>query len=336
MFQVVRECGFEHFRQLATFIDSMLQDEQEVVAKEPMLVIKGAELSTLIWVRLRRRQVNLKRLLSGDPLQLAERTGLPVEVFDRIHHVAHRRSLIPPTAWERPAMQITSGLASVDGMFDEAVWPETLIEIYGPPAVGKTQLCMYMAMNVLKFQSGSRVSWIDVGLAGFEPTRFQSFMSSSAIDDRLSFWRVFDVFSLHHILYQLLHSNTHHDLVVIDGITSALIPIAGDRKKKNQQLFQQIQTQLESLPATLRCPIVITNNAIRYMDSDTNDNRTPNGVFRPAMGRAWASIPQVRLFCSRLTDDDRIRVLTVERSSFQVRQRQARFIISETNLHDAN
>ncbi|XRP96989.1 DNA repair and recombination protein RadB [Methanocaldococcus sp. 16A] len=137
----------------------------------------------------------------------------------------------------------------------------TITQIYGPPGVGKTNICIINSINAVNF---GKVIYIDTegGLSierikQIVPDNYQKVLESMIIYD------VFDFYEQDKVIQKelpLIANNA--SLIVVDNITSLYRLELGDEANKNIMLNKMLGNQVKTLlklAKTKNLAVIITN-----------------------------------------------------------------------------
>ncbi|KAJ1826335.1 DNA repair protein rhp57 [Coemansia sp. RSA 2599] len=272
--------------------------------------------------------------------ELQRAAGLSEEQAHRVRHLLSRttypwRSKIA-AASELGSQDefITTGDERIDGCFGGGIRQQSITEIVGESASGKTQLCLQLAVSSLLESSDNRVVYISTEGA-FPTGRLASMLaarcSETAVQramERVQVAEFDDMETMFHAMeYKLpaLMGSGVVRLVVVDSI-AAHLRFGADEATGQMGFYKRRSAQLVSLGAKLklwateyRCAIVCTNQVKDVVDD--GDARPPLGgsllpsassvegsvegdggfsalaVSRkaPALGSVWANIIDARI-----------------------------------------
>ncbi|XRO75981.1 DNA repair and recombination protein RadB [Methanocaldococcus sp. 28A] len=137
----------------------------------------------------------------------------------------------------------------------------TITQIYGPPGVGKTNICIINSINAVKF---GKVIYIDTegGLSierikQIAPDNYQKVLENMII------YEVFDFYEQDKVIQKelpLIANNA--SLIVVDNITSLYRLELGDEANKNIMLNKMLGNQVKTLlklAKTNNLAVIITN-----------------------------------------------------------------------------
>ncbi|KAF0289136.1 DNA repair protein RAD51 4 [Amphibalanus amphitrite] len=195
---------------------------------------------------------------------------------------------------------LASGCDRVDGLLGGGLPAGDLVELCGPSAVGKTQLCLAWAAAALL--AGARVLVADAKCE-FSVARCRRLLrrrgrSAQECDRLLERLQYAQVFSMQELLALLeavrsrrrLHAGLR--LLVVDSLAALAAPLLASPGFIGFGLLTDVGTTLKSVAAECRLTALVTNDLVQS---------EPGGGERPALGLAWLHVPHHRLLLSRET-----------------------------------
>ncbi|XP_078010959.1 DNA repair protein RAD51 homolog 4 isoform X3 [Phascolarctos cinereus] len=222
---------------------------------------------------------------------------------------------------------LATGIASLDKLLDSGLYTGEVTEITGPPASGKTQVCLCTAANVA-YSLGQNVLYID-STGGLMASRLLQLLQARTEDEeeqvfrilpgdpkpcfqglvvlslpllisagalqRIHVVRVFDIFQMLDALQDLRGTISQQvtsasgpvKIVVVDSVSAVVSPLLGGQHSEGLALMMQLARELKTLARELGIAVLVTNHVTRERDS---------GKLRPALGRSWSFVPSTRVF----------------------------------------
>ncbi|KAI8912578.1 hypothetical protein EDD86DRAFT_201745 [Gorgonomyces haynaldii] len=143
-------------------------------------------------------------------------------------------------------------------------------EFAGPPASGKTQLCLWIASQI-------KGRTLYLSTHGFPVKRFLDFTENlDLLDYRNTFYA-------EQVLESLESADASYGLVIVDSIAAILAPLTG--LPQGYQLMEKIACKLRWIARHLLIPVIVVN----YTAGSNNE-------LIPALGQQWHAIPTQHLF----------------------------------------
>jgi RAD51-like protein 3 len=194
-----------------------------------------------------------------------------------------------------------------------------LIEITGPSASGKTQLCLSAAASFAALDN--RVVYVDT-TGGFSATRIKQlhrgFFAEDAekavveehLDKTLNLIAVHkchDVFSLLTLLSQLGEEASEDDnnperatmgLLVIDSLSALLSPLLTKAHHQGYTIMATVAAMLRGLATTRKTAALYTNHTVSAGQDSLADDHGSN--LKPALGTRWTAVPHRRIRLSKI------------------------------------
>jgi len=246
---------------------------------------------------------------------------------------------------------LSTGCDNLDELLDGGLYTGELTEIVGSAGVGKSQICMGIAMFTA-METKKNVLYIDTG-GSLSATRIKDMLQewNASLDDqevytilsRISVIHAFDVFSVLEALEsvrQRMHNqgdDDNHDsvrdlrMIIVDSVAGVISPILGGQQIHGHSLMVNLSRTLKALAVEHSVAVVITNNVVT--DSSKSAFST-----KPALGPTWAHVPNTRLFIrknssSQAGSSEVERIATVVKSSRQKLQVSCVFYIDHGGLY---
>ncbi|XP_078081217.1 DNA repair protein RAD51 homolog 4 [Mustelus asterias] len=231
---------------------------------------------------------------------------------------------------------LSTGNHKLDALLDSGLYTGEVTEFVGAPGCGKTQVCLSLAVNI-SCALKQKVLYID-STGGLTASRLlqliqkqvDSVEGQSEALQRIEVLRVFEVFRLLDALQDLRMSFTQQvtgarasvKAVVIDSVTAVLSSILGGQLLEGMSLMMQLARELKTLARELGVAVVVTNCVVQDR----------GGGVKPALGRSWSYVPNVRVLLQRRTDGAAPhsirRTATILKSSRQPTRKSAEFDIT--------
>ncbi|KAJ7387110.1 DNA repair protein rad51d [Desmophyllum pertusum] len=246
---------------------------------------------------------------------------------------------------------LSSGCDNLDELLDGGLYTGELTEIVGAAGVGKSQICMSIAMFTAT-ETKNNVLYIDTG-GSLSATRIKEMLQgwNSSLDDqevhdilsRISVIQAFDIFSVLEALESVRQricnqgddgdddSTQHLRIIIVDSVAGVISPILGGQQIHGHSLMVNLSRILKSLAVEHSVAVVITNNVVT--DSSKSSFST-----KPALGPTWAHVPNTRLFiqknpASQANSSEVERIATLTKSSRQKLQVSSAFYIDHGGLY---
>ncbi|XP_060704206.1 DNA repair protein RAD51 homolog 4 [Hemiscyllium ocellatum] len=222
---------------------------------------------------------------------------------------------------------LSTGNRSLDAILDSGLYTGELTEFVGAPGSGKTQVCLSLAVNIV-CELKQRVLYID-STGGLSASRLlhliqeqvNSLEGQSEALQRIEVVRVFEVYRLLDVLQDFRTGFTHQvtgprcsvKVVVIDSVSALLSSILGGHQLEGMSLMMQLARELKTIARELNVAVIVTNSVVQ-------DSGGGGGV-KPALGRSWSYVPNVRVLLQRGTEGAALqpvkRTATILKSSRQ-------------------
>lgn len=166
---------------------------------------------------------------------------------------------------------IKSGITQIDDFFGGGLRGGFIMDIFGPPASGKTQLVFQICANAV--MNGSRILFEDAK-GEFRPERILEILKANNEDIELL--ENINVSRMTNTNEQISHiSKIDHDysLVIIDGITELFSFEYGrtGQSLARSKIFMKYMHQLSDTSISKNIPIIVTNT-IRNMGEKEVEN----------------------------------------------------------------
>ncbi|TPX69234.1 hypothetical protein SpCBS45565_g02493 [Spizellomyces sp. 'palustris'] len=264
--------------------------------------------------------------------QLLCRTGLSNETLNLLTDAVVDCSQSKPTpgdvALEEQRARhkfLSTGCPGVDQLLEGGLALGEFVELAGPPATGKTQLCFFTAITTTTDDPTATVLYIDSGNAfsasrlsdmythsdRFQQSR-ESGMDTKNILSRVRCIPCFDAFSLVDIMEEVQKSlaNKTTDffsmvrLLIIDSIGALLSPMVGYGQSQGYVIMMTIAQILKSIAISHGISILVTNYSVSSDFKSTEVGRPFSGGkkgarrerTKPALGTTWSYVPNIRLY----------------------------------------
>lgn len=206
---------------------------------------------------------------------------------------------------------LSTGFDNLDELLDGGLYTGELTEIVGAAGVGKSQICMSIALFTA-METKKNVLYIDTG-GSFSATRVKDMLeqrhnslSSQDLNNilsRISVIQAFDVFSVIEALERVRDrickqdddndDNMHYlQMIIVDCIAGVISPILGGQQIQGHSLMVSLARILKSLAVAHSVTVVITNNLV-------SDSSKSSFCTKPALGPTWAHIPNTRILIQK-------------------------------------
>ncbi|XP_020861788.1 DNA repair protein RAD51 homolog 4 isoform X2 [Phascolarctos cinereus] len=167
---------------------------------------------------------------------------------------------------------LATGIASLDKLLDSGLYTGEVTEITGPPASGKTQVCLCTAANVA-YSLGQNVLYID-STGGLMASRLLQLLQARTEDEeeqagalqRIHVVRVFDIFQMLDALQDLRGTISQQvtsasgpvKIVVVDSVSAVVSPLLGGQHSEGLALMMQLARELKTLARELGIAVLPT------------------------------------------------------------------------------
>ena len=243
---------------------------------------------------------------------------------------------------------LPTGCDAIDGLLGGGLRQGEVIEIVGPSASGKTQVCLSAAASFAAL--GHRVVYVDTG-GGFSATRIKQFHRGFLTEDAdegevarnlrqtldlIAVHRCHDVFSLLHLLSQLAEEASEDDnnpdratmgLLVIDSLSSLLSPLLTKAHHQGYTIMATVAASLRGLATTRKTAALYTNHTVSAGQDALADDHGSN--LKPALGARWTSVPHRRIRFAKIPGT----VWFSASVAYGVTTKPARYRIGSNNIH---
>lgn len=303
---------------------------------------------------------SVEDVLFADPSTLSHRSGINQEVIAAIVMELKKQYTATPVLgsslyWDymHNACIVPTGSTGLDYVLDGGLWGGEMTELVGQPSTGKTQICMYSALNTTK--QNKTVLYFDTANS-FSADRLQEMFQSSSdspassssssqpqgsqeiatLLNRINCRKCFDAFELLGMLYDLQAKLTAKDvpfyaslkLVVIDSIGALLSPIVGGKQQQGHALMMSIARLIKDIASEFHIAFLVTNYVVSGGDAD-------RATYKAALGMSWqyTTNTQVMLSHQNIKDPaDSSRRATLTKSSHAPRDRNVIFQIDAQGI----
>ncbi|XP_033832530.2 DNA repair protein XRCC3-like [Periophthalmus magnuspinnatus] len=278
-------------------------------------------LNPRIQAALRRVTLTQEEILALNPLVVQRATGLSLSDVQSLRQ-ATRSCSAPQTALLlTPAVTLSSGCSSIDRLLRGGLPVGGVTELFGPSAVGKTQLALQFCLSV---QYPPEHGGLDSGAVYvctedmFPSRRLQQLISEQSVlrsdvplsltpkslSDRVFVEHAADLPSLLSCLTRrvvLLLSRGLVRLVVVDSVAALFRSEfeASDWLQRHQQLLA-VSSALRRISRQFNAPVLCINQVVDLMNPEQDQALGPApSSFGPALGLAWSNQLTVRLMMRR-------------------------------------
>ncbi|XP_057294510.1 DNA repair protein RAD51 homolog 4-like [Hydractinia symbiolongicarpus] len=241
----------------------------------------------------------------------AEHAKVPIRGTD-LYKETMRLMKILPTA-----------CSNLDELLHGGLFTTEMLEVYGPPAVGKTQMCLQVTSVAISAQQANVVYMDTTG--SFTTTRLVEMIESNVkahsppvMKDMLSrvlHCRIFDAFGMTsqlECLKEKLESEvaefcSHVKLLIVDSIASVITPILGGQQQHGHAIMSKIGLLLKQIAYEYGIAVLVVNNAV----TDDFKNTRQAHRLKPSLGKSWLSVPHVRLFMDVGCQSEKEKIITI-------------------------
>ncbi|MFH4975021.1 hypothetical protein AB6A40_001730 [Gnathostoma spinigerum] len=240
---------------------------------------------------------------------------------------------------ERTEEKISTGYAKFDELLGGGIRYGTTLEVVGPSATGKSQLCMQLAVNVQKNERRRSCVYIDTE-GSFHTRRICQLaeyhlpsMSAGSVLGAINHCRCHDLVELTsavHRLRDLLRQSHDIALVILDSIA---MPIRAESEsvRRNSSVIN-IAVCLGRLSAQFRCSLIVVN---QVTTSFKRGFASRFGSVSSALGSSWSHRPTMRLWLSRPDEGSHHRTAYLEKSPLN-EDSIANYVISDRGIEATN
>ncbi|KAL5478156.1 hypothetical protein EMCRGX_G025047 [Ephydatia muelleri] len=258
---------------------------------------------------------------------LSAAVAYPTSALNMWEEMEHNAALLPTVC----------NHCRLDALLDGGVITGELLEITGPPASGKTQFSMTMAMQVITDTKFS-VVFLDA-TNGFSAHRCKEILVNRGtreedVAEMLRRARVYSVHTLFDALSILTllkenvarQSDSFHSalrLVIIDGVSLLVAPLLDAKQSQGHAMMTHLAAMVKSLAHDHSIAAVCTNSMVADMSSAS--------LLKPALGKTWSHVPHVRVALETCTSSG-LHVATLLKSSRQPTGIAVSFLINQKGL----
>ncbi|XP_065682588.1 uncharacterized protein LOC101236857 isoform X1 [Hydra vulgaris] len=212
-----------------------------------------------------------------------------------------------------------------DSLLDGGIFTGEMIEVFGPPAVGKTQLALTLTAatiekqhNVIYFDSTSSFSAERLLQILSLRSNLYSMQRNKLL---LSNVRCFPVYLAVDFIDQLKKIGQALEqewdsffikskLIIVDSIASLITPILGGQQFKGHAIMSKIGLLLKKISHQFGIAVLVINNSVLNYKPDT----VPcYGQYKPSLGQTWHCVPSIRLMLDFTNEKSTQRVCTIQK-----------------------
>ncbi|CAK1552563.1 unnamed protein product [Leptosia nina] len=272
--------------------------------------------------------------------------GLPciLEIRNNIFEHYSAPLLLGPSLLENYSTKqkfLKTGIISIDTILDGGLPIGFITEICGLAGSGKTQLCLQLSINTVKY-SQKVVLYIDTK-GDFSANRIQEIIEAQGLSHRemaiiMLKIKVANVFSMPDLLHLLEKIKTKEivldnlSLIIIDSLPSLMLQHFGDNNKIGLTFLNQFVNLSREISKEMELCVVCVNIETRWVDIDQtdldDDYNTNLTVQEPSflekknrcLGKYWCNIP--------------VLVLTLERSLIDKGKDSSNITVSLQNFNN--
>ncbi|MCS7122430.1 MAG: DNA repair and recombination protein RadA [Candidatus Micrarchaeota archaeon] len=287
--------------------------------------------------------VSIEILASASPYEIAENTGLPIELCKSIVEQAKEEINVEiMSAYDiyqtrQSVSRITTGSQKLDELLGGGVETQSLVEFYGKFSSGKSQVGFQLSVNVQlpKNKGGleGKVIFIDTE-STFRPERIVEMAKHKGLDPEEVLRNIFvlkpqsseeQIIAVEKLEYKLKEDNVK--LIVVDSLTShfrADFIGRGSLSDRQQKLNKHIHT-LQRYAEKYNLAVYFTNQVMENPGIMFGDSITPIG------GNVLAHAATYRVYVRKSKDDKRIARLV---DSPNLPEREVIFRITSAGVTD--
>uniref|UniRef100_A0A8C5HP18 DNA repair protein RAD51 homolog 4 n=1 Tax=Gouania willdenowi TaxID=441366 RepID=A0A8C5HP18_GOUWI len=239
----------------------------------------------------RRCSVSYKALLAIRRVLLAQHTAFPVSGADLYEELLSSTAIL------------STGNTSLDKLLDSGLYTGEVTELCGGPASGKSQVCFSVAVNI-SWRLKQSVVYVDTS-GGMTAARLLQMLQVETDNteeqmealQRITVFRLFDVYALLHCLYELRGASLQQaavgggsvKAVIVDSVSAVLSPLLGGKQSEGMSLMIQVAFALKTMAKDFNIAVLVTNHVTRGRD----------GEVQPGLGVSWSHIPRTRILLER-------------------------------------
>jgi len=213
--------------------------------------------------------------------------------------------------WENDELMRT-GFTKLDNMLSGGLGRGELLEIYGEPGTGKTQICMLIAAEIArKREKESTVLYIDAkndllpsrlfDITKKDPSSMRRIrvIRESTAEDIISVLEHFD----QEIALGQSRFSSNLRLTVIDSLPSIIYPEMKSRSNVGRLPQEQLSQVIKKFVSQHGVACVTVNNAVTLYERwvTTTSSGSTQKRLKPALGKYWVHMPHFRIFLQRDT-----------------------------------
>ncbi|CAG7827577.1 unnamed protein product [Allacma fusca] len=203
---------------------------------------------------------------------------------------------------------MSTGFAKLDKILGGGLYGGEILEFYGLPSTGKTQMCLSIAALVSQGEEDISLVYLDLK-NDFEPLRFQELCKAcNEKIDRIRVYRESKVKDVINILEnfesKLSAANTllgvSLRLIIIDSLPMMFYPSETDYDDFARICQERVFQNMKRISARLGVAIIMTNHAV--VQDFNRKRKTSAGIFeqqqrlKPALGAYWIDVPNFRVY----------------------------------------
>lgn len=279
---------------------------------------QNPDLNPRIVAALRRVNVTLEEVLALNPVILQKTTGLSPADVETLRSASCSGPAPTPAVRLSATPSLGSGCRLIDGLLGGGLPLGSVTELFGPSAVGKTQLALQFCLSVQYPPENGGLSAGAVYVSTedrFPVKRLQQMISeqsslrsdiplevinSISFSDNVFIEHAADLASLLSCLSRrvwLLLSRSQVRLVVVDSVAALFRTEfeASDWLQRNQQLLS-FSSCLHRISRQFNCAVLCINQVVDVFNPDQDQFLGPSpSSIGPALGLAWSNQLTARL-----------------------------------------
>jgi len=215
---------------------------------------------------------------------------------------------------------IPSGLAEFDEILNGGFPTGSIVELCGESAVGKTHLCMVIALNAVQ-EFKQQVHWIDaksdfcargvfqmLELKHCDDEEVGTVMESIKVVSVTNYFELYSALQNFQDNFSNLHANIR--LVVIDSIPAIFFNFTPNQRVDGICLSHCLVSKMKQIAQEFHLTFILVNVTYRKLNEelaiDQESSDTSGAIkVRVALGKFWSGIPNTRLLMEKVSLDRR-------------------------------
>lgn len=280
---------------------------------------ENTDLNPRIQAALRRVSLSVEEVLALNPVALQRCTGLSRQDVQTLRSASRTGPAPKPALLLPPRARLSSGCPVMDRLLRGGLPVGGVTELFGPSAVGKTQLALQLCLSV---QFPRQHGGLDSGAVyvstedRFPSRRLQQLISEQStlrrdvspsliqhkdFSDRVYVEHAADLASLLCVLKRvsLLLARGLVRLLVVDSVAALFRSEfeACDWLQRHQQLLA-VSSELQRISRSFSAVVLCINQVVDLLNQDQTQS-SAHSSFGPALGLAWSNQLTARLALRR-------------------------------------